>query len=119
MSFFELCFLQNSLYHDDFEGVENTKINLETSAETLRARAAMVAAVSVSKTPKISIHAAGPNRLSDLCPTQYNPNFIFRWPTSTNLRTGLTDEVRIIECYTPITLFCMFDFKILQKNGTF
>ena len=87
-----LVFLQNSLYHDDFEAVERNRQNIENSSETLRARASMIAAISVSKTPKVSIHCAGPNRLSDLCPTQYNPNFVFRWPTSTNLRSGVEEE---------------------------
>jgi len=87
-----IVFLQNSLFHEDFDMFENNRSNIEASSETLRARAALAAAVSVSKTPKVSICCAGPSRLSDLCPTQYNPNFIFRWPTSTCLRSGVEDE---------------------------
>lgn len=87
-----IVFLQNSLFHDDFDLFENNRANIEASSETLRSRAQLAAAVSVSNTPKVSICCAGPSRLSDLCPTQYNPNFIFRWPTSTCLRTGVEDE---------------------------
>lgn len=47
-----IIFLQNSLFHDDFDLVENNQQNVEASSETLRARAALIAAVSVSKTPK-------------------------------------------------------------------
>jgi len=87
-----IIFLQNSLYHDDFDAFENNQANIDQSSETLRARAAMMAAVSVSKVPKITFCCAGPSRLSDLCPTQLNPNFIFRWPTSKCLRTGYDED---------------------------
>ena len=42
---------------------------------------------------KITFCCAGPSRLSDLCPTQLNPNFIFRWPLSTCLRTGWDEGI--------------------------
>lgn len=42
----------------------------------------------INLTFQITFCCAGPSRLSDLCPTQLNPNFIFRWPKSTCLRTG-------------------------------
>ena len=48
-----IVFLQNSLYHDDFDMIDNNQANIEQSSETLRARAAMMAAVSVSKVPKV------------------------------------------------------------------
>ena len=44
-----IIFLQNSLFHDDFDQGENTLPNVEASAETARARAAFISAVSVSK----------------------------------------------------------------------
>ena len=50
-----IVFLQNSLYHDDFDMIDNNQANIEQSSETLRARAAMIAAVSVSKVPKVCV----------------------------------------------------------------
>lgn len=83
-----LIFLQNSSFHDDFEPEEMSQKSIEESSNTLRARASLIAAVSVSKTPKVTICCAGGSRRSDLCPAQYSPNFIFRWPSSQGLRTG-------------------------------
>ena len=54
-----IIFLQNSLYHDDFDAFENNQANIEQSSETLRARAAMMAAVSVSKVPKVFLSFLG------------------------------------------------------------
>lgn len=87
-----IIFLQNSLHHDEFEGEENSKHNVQASAETVRARAALISAVSVSPTAKVTICCAGPSRRSDLCPAAYDPNFIFRWPNSTALRTGNPEQ---------------------------
>ena len=43
-----IVFLQNSLFHDDFEQSENTMDNIYFSSETLRARASLISAISVS-----------------------------------------------------------------------
>lgn len=80
-----IVFLQNSTFHENFDQENET---VEKSADTIRARAAYISAVTTSKSPKVTICCAGPNRLSDLCPRQYDPNFLFRWPASTALRSG-------------------------------
>lgn len=47
-----LIFLQNSSFHDDFEPEEMSQKSIEESSNTLRARASLIAAVSVSKVKK-------------------------------------------------------------------
>ena len=44
-----LIFLQNSLHHENYEEPEMTKENIDVDSFTLRARASLIAAVSVAK----------------------------------------------------------------------
>ena len=44
-----LIFLQNSLHHENYEQPEMTKENVDVDSFTLRARASLIAAVSVAK----------------------------------------------------------------------